>query len=376
MATTFFDITSFPKNTIAGVQFQFRVSAKDSTGAVDTTFTGTVVFTSSDPLATLPAAYTFVGGDSGTRLFKAKMGTIQASTVTVTSGAANGTARTTAWRRPLGWGLDDNALLPYGDAASGIGSSLAYARAFSTREVDITVTNFVQDNSSFLAGDALNPSTWSVQRLDTTVFLTVVQVTQQTPFTYRLLTLEEFGPTSVTHRINTSTLKDVVGNLLNTPRNADFRGVTDASKSSNTAKLAQRKVASRDLANNQLPTSDSFAGTLTLTGGGDYQLVSGVDLVKKLIIRRLITRPGDFFHLPDYGVGLRMKEPVPASDLPKLKKAIETQVLREPEVDSCTVGLTQDLSNNVLRVRVAAVLKKTGESIAVGLAIDDTGISF
>ena len=179
MATTFFDITSFPKNTIAGVQFQFRVSAKDSTGAVDTTFTGTVVFTSSDPLATLPAAYTFVGGDSGTRLFKAKMGTIQASTVTVTSGAANGTARTTAWRRPLGWGLDDNALLPYGDAASGIGSSLAYARAFSTREVDITVTNFVQDNSSFLAGDALNPSTWSVQRLDTTVFLTVVQVTQQ-----------------------------------------------------------------------------------------------------------------------------------------------------------------------------------------------------
>ena len=42
-----------------------QVTALDSSGAPVVGYAGTLVFTSSDPSATLPAAYTFVPADSG-----------------------------------------------------------------------------------------------------------------------------------------------------------------------------------------------------------------------------------------------------------------------------------------------------------------------
>ncbi len=54
-----------PASTTAGVAASVTVTAKDAFGNTATGYTGTVHFTSSDGNATLPANYTFVGGDAG-----------------------------------------------------------------------------------------------------------------------------------------------------------------------------------------------------------------------------------------------------------------------------------------------------------------------
>lgn len=363
---TYLDITEFPKNVIAGVQFQFRLTARLASGAVDGAYAGTVNFTSTDPIAALPAAYTFVGGDAGTRLFRARLKSTGNRTVVASDGSITSfTARSLVVTRPPGWGFDDEGILPYGDAAAGISAFIKAAKALSTREVEVEVSNLVQDNSAFLAGDALNPSTWSVQRLDTTAFLNVVSVTQTGTYKYLLLCLEEFGPVAVTHRVSSSTLKDLAGQVIGSPRQADFLGITDEDKDTFDAQLAKQKVATRDIANPQFPASPYEAGTLQLGADGDYQLEVGAPLVRKLILRRLMSTPRDFFHLPDYGIGFRVKEPIPVSDLGRLKTTIEQQVLREREVDSAAAQVTM-ASNGVLTVLVRAHMRSTGESIEVG----------
>lgn len=59
-----------PVNQTAGVPFSAIVSIlNDEFGHVDSSYRGTVHFSSSDPLAVLPNDYTFVGGDVGEHLF-------------------------------------------------------------------------------------------------------------------------------------------------------------------------------------------------------------------------------------------------------------------------------------------------------------------
>lgn len=82
-------VVTAPTTAIAGKSNSLVVTAKDASGAVDTTFAGTVTFTSSDPLATLPASYTFQPSDQGTKTFSFTLGTGGAQTVTVTDAANN-----------------------------------------------------------------------------------------------------------------------------------------------------------------------------------------------------------------------------------------------------------------------------------------------
>jgi autotransporter-associated beta strand protein len=58
-----------PATTAANAGFSITVSAEDRFGNLVTSYSGTVVFTSSDHSATLPAAYTFGAGDAGTHTF-------------------------------------------------------------------------------------------------------------------------------------------------------------------------------------------------------------------------------------------------------------------------------------------------------------------
>lgn len=60
-----------PANATAGTAFTVTVTAKDAAGSTLTGYRGTVHFLNyvSDPLAVLPADYTFVAGDNGTHTF-------------------------------------------------------------------------------------------------------------------------------------------------------------------------------------------------------------------------------------------------------------------------------------------------------------------
>ena len=65
-----FTVTASSPQT-AGAPFAATVTAKDVYGNVATGYLGTVHFTSSDPAASLPLDYSFVGGDAGSHTFAA-----------------------------------------------------------------------------------------------------------------------------------------------------------------------------------------------------------------------------------------------------------------------------------------------------------------
>ena len=74
----------FPVTTTAGNSESFTVTAKDPYGNVATGYTGTIHFTSSDPLAVLPADYTFTSSDHGVHTFNVALETAGLQSITDT----------------------------------------------------------------------------------------------------------------------------------------------------------------------------------------------------------------------------------------------------------------------------------------------------
>jgi hypothetical protein len=267
----------------------------------------------------------------------------------------------------LGWGLDPYGTGVFGSAVAGEGVALAHALAISTHEVEVTLTAEPLHSSAATPGDALNPATWAVQRLDTTAFLHVISVAPTSPRSYVATVLEPLGPAAILHRISSSTLLDASGGLLRTPRHQDFYGTTEAAIATASARAITRKTDARDLFNSPA-LLDGEGGTLRVTSGGDYAEMSGAALVRKLILRRLTTAPGEFFHMPSYGVGLKGREPIRAGGMSALKTEIERQVLQEPEVAAAQASLLLD-SSGVFTVTIKATLRKTGGSLDVTLPL-------
>jgi hypothetical protein len=263
----------------------------------------------------------------------------------------------------LGWGYDPFGTSLYGGSASGV-TSLSGALAVATNTVRVTTNGLVLDNSAAVAGDALNPATWTVTRLDTGANLNVVSVTQVSAFQYDLLTLFPFGPSTVTHQVTTASLLDATGNPIGSPRTVNFAGLLAAAVATAQAKLASKRLSTQDIANAPAPGNLYQGGTLKLDAAGDYETVSGAELIRKLIYRRLTTTPGDFFHLPNYGLGLLEKEVLRASDVVALKRQLEAQVLLEPEVEACTASLSLG-GDGILHMQVFAKLRATGEKVSV-----------
>jgi hypothetical protein len=83
-------VAGFPSVVTAGTTSSFTVTARDAYGNTLPTFTGTVVIASSDPQATLPAAYTFGSSDHGSHLFSAALKTAGTDTLTATGGGLTG----------------------------------------------------------------------------------------------------------------------------------------------------------------------------------------------------------------------------------------------------------------------------------------------
>jgi hypothetical protein len=64
-------VSGFPATDRASASASFTVAAVDCYGNIMSGYIGTVQFTSSDPKASLPAAYTFTAADAGTHSFSA-----------------------------------------------------------------------------------------------------------------------------------------------------------------------------------------------------------------------------------------------------------------------------------------------------------------
>lgn len=72
---------------VAGKEFNFAVTAQDQNGNVKSDYTGTVKFSSSDPLAILPSDYTFQTSDNGAKIFKMRLKTVGEQEIKITDGS-------------------------------------------------------------------------------------------------------------------------------------------------------------------------------------------------------------------------------------------------------------------------------------------------
>lgn len=274
-----------------------------------------------------------------------------------------------------GWGTGPFGIGPWGGVTPGPGLSLVSALAISTNQVQVIVSAQPRHSSPAGTGDALNPIVWSVQRLDTLDFLDVISVAEIDPLTYVLTTLQPFGPVSTIHRVASTTMVDLVGALIHIPTTADFAGILAKAITTPVEILASQRLIVQDIHNPQSPLGPfASAGTLRITSGGDYQSVAGVELTRKLVLRRLVTSVNGFFHLPRYGAGIveLVKTPIPPSELVKLRAQVEAQVSKEPEIDSVTATLSLS-TDGVLVVLVDGIDKLTGSPISVGLQAGPNG---
>jgi hypothetical protein len=77
-------VAGFPSPSTAGVAGTFTVTALNPAGSTDTSYVGTVQFTSTDYQAVLPAKYTFTAADSGVHTFSATLKSAGTRSITAT----------------------------------------------------------------------------------------------------------------------------------------------------------------------------------------------------------------------------------------------------------------------------------------------------
>lgn len=264
----------------------------------------------------------------------------------------------------MGWGTGSWGGSPWGGGAASI--AFDYAVAVDLRRVRVYLTAAPLATSPWGVGDALNPDSWTLTRLDSGAAFTITSAETVSNLAIDLRTVEALGPKPVTHRVASEVIRTASGVLVTAPKFADFAGLRSASA------LADQRAGlrQRDLRNEPTPRAESVGGTLVIGSDGDYELHQGAELVRKLILRRLTTVPGEFSHLPTYGIGLRSQEPLPTADLIKLRARITEQVRREPEVSSARVALQMN-ATGVLTVQVLAKLRTTGETVEIVYAAPD-----
>lgn len=151
----------------------------------------------------------------------------------------------------IGWGGTPYGLGPLGSALSGVGIHVVSALAVSTNDVRVTLSGEPQHVSKNAPGDALNPATWTVVRLDTAALLAVVSVSPVTPLIYTVRVLDPFSDYTADNQISTLTLVDVSGALTVPPRSAVFAGIGGVTAMN--ARLATSRTLLTDIKNSPFP---------------------------------------------------------------------------------------------------------------------------
>lgn len=255
-----------------------------------------------------------------------------------------------------GWGT-----IPWGLGPWGFGSfaSLFIVDTFvlNERMIRVVLSRQPQTISPISPHDALDPRNWTITRGDTGAAYTVLGVALVAPQTVDIYTLQKWGDLFVTHTVSAPTLRDSGGAAIVLPWSDTFKGCV-------ARKLSATAQGQVDLFNPQFGDAESAGGTLEITTSGDYAHESGVPYLRKLIIRRLVTDIDGFFHLDQYGLGLRAKHATVGSDLQRLKGLIERQVALEPEfsVVRATLKLTP---TGILYITIKAKLSPSNEEVQV-----------
>lgn len=261
------------------------------------------------------------------------------------------------------WGTGAWGTGAWGAAADSISIDLAYPVA--TNCIRVVLSAEPAHASGLAAGDVLNPQTWTIQRLDNDQYFTILGVeVVDLPRSFNVYTLERLADHLTQHRIRTTVLRSVAGILVTPPYHFDFLGLERSSKTS--FESANRRYPVKDIANPPAqPGMSGLAGVFKITADGDYASEEGIPLLRKLILRRITTRRGGFFHLPDYGLGIDVKDILPrGGDLLALKQELEQQVRLEPDVRDVEAGVQSDAEGTIV---IKLYVESTFGSFAAGV---------
>ena len=253
------------------------------------------------------------------------------------------------------WGQANWATYPWGYGSTG-GMTILSAFALSPHVVRVTLSRAPRSKSVLTPGDALNPQAWLVQLADLSMTFTVLSVRHVSSETvWELYVLQKFAPAGIDHRVRSVVIRDNQGTLIGDPNFAIFSGIE--------APLENPLAVANpyDLYNSP------EKGVLEIDSSGDLRRMRGKALLEKLVIRRLTTSVGGFTYMPEYGLGLRVKEPLVSSDLVKLQAEIERQLLREDEIVECQARLRLD-PGGILYVIVKAKMQ-SGETAEVPVPV-------
>ncbi len=106
---------------------------------------------------------------------------------------------------------------------------------------------------------------------------------------------------------------------------------------------------------------DFINNDINATTDGDWDTQTGVDQVKKKILRRLTTKPGGFFHIPSFGLAIPSKTLLLPSKVLKMQKDVKRQIMQEPGVTDANVSITSDDNGNLFASGTVSVKTQTFE---------------
>ncbi len=106
---------------------------------------------------------------------------------------------------------------------------------------------------------------------------------------------------------------------------------------------------------------DFVGNDINATSDGDWDTQTGVEQVKKKILRRLTTKPGGFFHIPNFGIAIPSKTLLLPSKVLKMQKDVKRQILQEPGVTDANVSITSDNNGNLFASGTVSVKTQTFE---------------
>ena len=183
------------------------------------------------------------------------------------------------------------------------------------------------------------------------------------PLSIEFTILGTFGSPLIIYQISAVNLVASNGDPLVNPKSAQFNGLPAVVAK---ADLLRPLVDVR----NPQDQSQQINGGLIVNTAGDYQLEGGTDLLKKLILRRVLTAANEFLHLSnaDYGMGIQPELFLTDADLVGLKAAVDRQVLREPEVEAVKSQIVLDI-DNTLTISLAAKVRKTNQQITLSVPV-------
>jgi hypothetical protein len=269
------------------------------------------------------------------------------------------------------WGLGPWGLGPWGSGTTPP-AYITGAVISTVRSMDVYFSAAMLAVSPLGEHDALNPARWSVQRyeLGTTnveqefIVLEIIDLGGGSMF--RVTILGVLGEYPFEHAIDAFDLYDALGNPALSTGSSPLVFVAPGLAAAAQNAAARQDVV-WDLRNDPFSLGDtgSIGGVFQTTSGADYDVQSGAELLRKLIIRRLTTMPGAFIMLrPGYGDGIALKVPLRAFDLPTLRARILQGVLSEPEVADAKVMLSMS-ADGILAISIQAKIRTTGAVVPV-----------